>query len=116
MAFFVSDQDPAQLSEVYYQNAVLTDGPTLPQKNFEEFSRTELRIHITYVRVALVTAVNNNDLDAVPGLLKKYDEAFVALFSADPVYRQKFIDGKVGYLRYDRTRTRKYYLSLVNAL
>lgn len=84
MFFFGSHEDTARL---YWDRAAASKGPAMPQGHYEEMKPKQLRIAITYARMAYSIAEQEQQPKEVMDILiEAYDLMFIAMVDADPSF------------------------------
>lgn len=85
MFFFGSPEDTAQL---YWRNATEVTGPALAEAPLDEMTEKELRIALTYARMAYKAARDDGATEEVMQLLlDEHDAVFVALAEVSEKFR-----------------------------
>ena len=85
MFFFGDPQDTADL---YSRNAFEVTGPALPEYHYEEMSEEELRIALTYARIAYKDAEKDGaSQEVLDLLLAQHDSVFEFLASISEKFR-----------------------------
>lgn len=85
MFFFGNPEDTAQL---YWRNATEITGPALADSPLDEMTEKELRIALTYARIAYKAARDDGaSEDVMQLLLDEHDKAFVALARVSQQFR-----------------------------
>jgi len=90
--------DPVDSARLYLENAAHGYGPVLPTGILEELSEKEVRILMTYQRVALENSVQDEvDDDVYNILLQAYDTTFSYLSVNSESFRNLVDQGKHQY-------------------
>lgn len=110
MFTFGTAEDNANL---FLENAVLQRGPALANIHSDEMTVEELRVALTYARMAYEAALEEGAADDIlEVLLTRHDAAFEALAAVDDIFRGRVLEtvpGKIIWLNgYSEENIAKY--------
>jgi hypothetical protein len=89
MFFFGEPEDQAKL---YWSGATAKTGPQLADRPLDEMSNDELKIALTYARMACEAAQRDGAPDPTLAiLLEQHDAVFEALAQSDEVFRDRVL-------------------------
>lgn len=108
MFFFGEPEDSAK---VFWEGAVASPGPELPDCHFDEMEEQDLLNCLTYCRMAADRAIASPGVDSsvIDILVSEFDKVFEAAVNNSPRFRANFINGIHIYLGgYEKENINKY--------